>query len=94
MADDINLVFSKCPSCGNTDTITKRLFKDIKIGMKEDATMALEVKGIPIPSSNGLVTGKVLVMLFDVCAYCGTYYMVASKVQQGQIQTKQQPLVK
>lgn len=57
-------------------------------GMKEEGLIALDMKAVPVPSSNGLVTGKVLIVLFDVCAECGTYYVVASKVQQGQIQTK------
>ena len=93
--EGLELQFNKCP-CGSEDTIAKRLFKGIKVpGLPEGAPLALKAEVVPIPSSTGLVTGEVLVMLYDTCAKCGQSFMVMSKKQRGQVQMKEQnPLVR
>ena len=86
--EELELQFNTCP-CGSEDTIAKRLFKDVKVpGMLEGMPLALRAEVIPIPSSTGLVTGEVLVMMYDTCAKCGQSFMVMSKKQQGQVQMK------
>ena len=92
--EKLELQFNTCP-CGSDDTMAKRLFKNAKVpGMPEGVT-ALRAEVIPIPSSTGLVTGEVLVMLYDTCAKCGQSFMVMSKKQRGQVQMKEQsPLIR
>lgn len=79
---ELELRFDKCPNCSSERSVAKIAFKNVKLpGMPDSAKVGFPMGIIDLPST-GIITGEKLAMVQDICADCGTVYMVLSHVQQ------------
>jgi len=86
--------YSECRVCGGTEWLGQKVLElTAPQGLPPEAKGALITQQLPLPSGNGLVTGKVLVIIADYCMDCGTARMLKTTLVQGSIdlKAKQQP---
>lgn len=84
----IDIEITKCPLCGSEERLGQEILKRYpKPGVLPGAKAPLFTQLVPL-AERSLVTGKVLVILEDVCMDCGTRYLVRAFEQVGHIEIK------
>lgn len=86
--DELPVEFSSCPNCGSTRRLGEEIQKmQPSSSMPVGAKIALNQQIIPLAQS--LLTGKVLVIVSDICIDCGTHYAILIGEHQGHIEIRQ-----
>lgn len=76
-----------CPVCKSTETISFQAAKAVYPGHAGKTALKGEV--IPIKSPGQLsIVPHGLMCQYDICAACGTTYLIHAEIIQGQVQVK------